>query len=174
MVSLSRFFGAQILYKIVLTLSKFSICRTYYRIFAISALFRRVLHLTQGIIISIGLAFTIGTVLQCKPIAASWGTTIEDRSCIAQKPWWMSFSIINILLDIWLLILPMPSTPKLQMIQLEKIGIYLIYCTGLFATATSIVRLTTLEVSAADPDPTCELPALSCCDHHDCETHRCL
>lgn len=148
------------MYKIVLTLSKFSICCTYYRIFAISILFRRVYHATQCIIVATGLAFTIGTVFQCTPVVAFWSTEIESASCIAQKPWWMSFSLINILLDILLLVLPIPSTWKLHMSLQEKIGICLIYCTGLFATATSIVRLTTLEAGASNPDSTCKLPYL--------------
>lgn len=96
------------------------------------------------------------------PVEAFWNPKIGNVFCIAQKPWWTSFSIIDILLDVLLLLLPMPLTSKLQTSLPEKIGIYLKYSTGLFVTATSIIRLTTLEASAADPDATCELSKLPC------------
>ncbi|KAF1995169.1 hypothetical protein P154DRAFT_380442, partial [Amniculicola lignicola CBS 123094] len=149
------FYGAQIVYKVVPTLNKISITCLYYRIFAVSAKsFRTACHITLAFFIATGLAFTIGTVFQCQPIAAFWDKTITGAKCFENEPWWISFAVIQILSDVWLMALPMRQVMKLSMTKTEKIGLCCVFSTGFFVTFASIYRATTLAASANDPDPT--------------------
>lgn len=134
-----------------------SVCQMYYRIFAVSSKsFRNSCHAVQAIIVSSGLAFTLGTIWQCRPIAAFWNTETADAWCFSQTPWWISFSVVQITLDFVLLGLPVKEVMKLNMTRVEKLGLTAVFCTGLFVTFTSIFRATTLASSARNPDPTCE------------------
>ncbi|KAF2014735.1 hypothetical protein BU24DRAFT_371479, partial [Aaosphaeria arxii CBS 175.79] len=149
------FYGAQIVYKIVPTLTKVSIVCLYYRIFAVSkSWFRTACHLMNGFIIASGLAFTIATIFQCNPIAAFWDKTISPAKCFKNEPWWISFSVIQIVTDFALLALPISRVFHLSMTKAEKFGLVLVFCTGGFVTFASIYRATTLASSAGDPDPT--------------------
>lgn len=151
------FYGAQIMYKIVLMLNKMAFCFMYYRIFSISSkTFRICCHLVMALIVSSGTAFIIGTVFQCSPISAFWDKTITNYWCFNQTPWWMTYAIVQILTDVILLCLPIREVLRLKMSKLEKAGLILVFCTGLFVTFTSIFRATTLAKSASDPDPTCK------------------
>lgn len=132
----------------------------YYRIFSISSKgFRWCCHVMQGVLISSGIAFVGGTIFQCRPIAAFWDKEIEGSWCIAQTPWWMTYAILQILLDVLLVFLPIYESLQLTITRLEKIGLILVFCTGLFVTFTSIYRATTLASSATNPDPTCKASA---------------
>ncbi len=135
----------------------------YYRIFSVSSkFFRNGCYFLQAVIVSSGVAFTLGTVWQCRPIEAFWDTTITEAWCFSQTPWWLSFSVLQILLDFALLALPIKEVTKLNMGKLEKLGLSAVFCTGMFVTFTSIFRATTLASSATDPDPTCKsLPTYS-------------
>lgn len=157
---LNRFFGAQIVYKIVLAFAKASICHTYYRIFHVSSSkFRIACHATQFVIVTSAIAFIVGTIFQCRPVRAFWDQSIADASCIDQTPWWMSFAIVQITTDVVILILPAKQVFKLQISRTKRLGILLAFCTGLFVTFTSIFRATTLASSATNSDPTCKYPA---------------
>jgi len=151
------FYGAQIAYKFVLTFNKMSICHMIYRIFNVSShRFRRTCHAVQAFIFVSGVAYIIGTFFQCTPVAAFWNKSIQHKWCFNQKPWWISYAALQILLDFVLLALPVRQVLKLQMSRLERFGLILVFCTGLFVTFTSIYRATTLAGSAANPDPTCK------------------
>ncbi|KAF2112844.1 hypothetical protein BDV96DRAFT_496939 [Lophiotrema nucula] len=149
------FYGAQIMYKIVLMLNKISVVCLYYRIFAVSAKwFRTACHCANAFIVASGMAFIIGTVFQCTPIAAFWDKSIVPARCFQNEPWWISYAVIQITTDVVLLALPIRQVFSLSMTRPEKLGLTLVFCTGLFVTTASIIRATTLAESAGDPDPT--------------------
>lgn len=86
-LSNDRFFGAQIAYKLVLCFEKMAVCAMYYRIFHRSSRrFRIACHLVQTLIVTSGLAFVLGTLLQCRPITGFWNPAIK-HVCIDQTPW---------------------------------------------------------------------------------------
>ncbi|KAF2797813.1 hypothetical protein K505DRAFT_297692 [Melanomma pulvis-pyrius CBS 109.77] len=150
------FYGAQIMYKVVLMLNKISMVCLYYRIFAISSKkFRIACHALNGFIIASGMAFIIGTIFQCTPISYFWDRRIPGGGrCFNNEPWWISYSVVQILTDVFLLVLPIQQVFTLSMTKTEKLGLSLIFGTGIFVTFASIYRATTLAMSANNPDPT--------------------
>ncbi|KAF2707419.1 hypothetical protein K504DRAFT_535920 [Pleomassaria siparia CBS 279.74] len=149
------FYGAQVMYKIVLMLNKISMVCLYYRIFAVSSSkFRMACHITNGIILVSGLVCIIGTIFQCTPISLFWDKSIEGGRCLNTTPWWMSYSVIQISIDVALLVLPVQQVLSLSITKAEKLGLSFIFGTGMFVTFASIYRATTLAISSNDPDPT--------------------
>jgi hypothetical protein len=62
-------------------------------------------------------------------------------------------SAFNIITDIWILALPIPTLRSIQRPNREKIALFLIFGAGTFATISSVVRLHTIYryTEAADP-----------------------
>ncbi|KAJ4983737.1 hypothetical protein SVAN01_10772 [Stagonosporopsis vannaccii] len=148
------FYGANIVYKVVLMFNKISIACLYYRIFAVSTnKFRVACHVMNAWIVASSLAFIIATIFQCTPVAAFWDRSVPFK-CFKNEPWWISYATTQILTDFALLLMPLPVIRKLSMGRTEKLGICLVFGTGVFVTFASIYRATTIAASASDPDPT--------------------
>ncbi|CAN9407712.1 unnamed protein product [Alternaria alternata] len=135
------FYGANIVYKVVLMFNKISVVCLYYRIFAITTKsFRIACHIMNAWVIITGFAFTIATVFQCTPIAAFWDKTISGARCFKNEPWWISYATVQITTDFMLLAMPFRRIIGLSMGRAEKLGVALVFGTG--------------GLSANDPDPT--------------------
>lgn len=148
------FYGANIVYKVVLMFNKISIACLYYRIFAISSSsFRTACHIMNAWIVASSLAFIIATVFQCTPVSAFWDRSVPFK-CFKNEPWWISYATTQILTDFALLLMPLPAIRALSMGRTEKLGVCLVFGTGAFVTFASIYRATTIAASASDPDPT--------------------
>lgn len=103
------FYGANIVYKVVLMFNKISITCLYYRIFAVSSnSFRIACHVMNAWIVASSLAFITATIFQCTPIAAFWDRSIPGFRCLKNEPWWISYASIQISTDFALLALPIP------------------------------------------------------------------
>ncbi|KAF3005814.1 hypothetical protein E8E13_008060 [Curvularia kusanoi] len=149
------FYGVNIVYKVVLMFNKISIACLYYRIFAVSRnSFRIACHVMNAWILMSSLAFIIATIFQCTPVAAFWDRSIPDFRCFKNEPWWISYATVQISTDFVLLLMPLPVIRRLSMGRTEKLGVCLVFGTGVFVTFASIFRATTIAASAKDPDPT--------------------
>jgi hypothetical protein len=62
-------------------------------------------------------------------------------------------SSINILIDIWILLLPIPTLLKVQRPAREKAALVAIFSLGVFSTSASIVRLHTVRIYTESQDP---------------------
>ena len=125
------FYGANIVYKVVLMFNKISIACLYYRIFAVSSRsFRIACHVMNAWIVSSSLAFIIATTFQCTPVAAFWDRSIPGFKCFKNEPWWISYATTQISTDFALLLMPIPQIMTLSMGRAEKLGICLVFGTG--------------------------------------------
>ena len=65
------------------------------------------------------IAYWFSTIIRmfflCRPLAYIWNKTIANGSCVNLPAVYLSVSIINLLLDVMVIILPMPMLWKLQM-----------------------------------------------------------
>jgi hypothetical protein len=125
------FYGANIVYKIVLMFNKISVVCLYYRIFAVSTKdFRSICHAMNAWIVASSMAFIIATVFQCTPIAAFWNRSIPGFKCFKNEPWWVSYATVQITTDFILLAMPIRQILRLSMSKAEKLGICLVFGTG--------------------------------------------
>ncbi|KAI1425496.1 hypothetical protein F5Y12DRAFT_714166 [Xylaria sp. FL1777] len=143
------YWWAEILYQIGLPLTRMSILFFYLRVFPQN-------HIRWASFALIGLnganliAFVVATIFQCIPVYGAW--TFWDGSfkghCNDLHPQSWIQAGINILLDILVIVLPLPSLAKLSASRGRKIRIIIMFALGFFITIISILRLRTLVVFA--------------------------
>ncbi|RHZ52698.1 hypothetical protein CDV55_103566 [Aspergillus turcosus] len=154
-IALKWFYGAQIVYKVVITVNKISFLCLYLRIF-IQPTFRRICYGGIAFLTAWGLAYILVTIFQCTPVAAFWDKTITHKTCVNSKAQWLSYAVINIVCDVLILAMPIYPVSKLHLARGKKIALAVIFGLGTFVCITSIIRTTTLAESASDKnkDPT--------------------
>lgn len=73
-----------------------------------------------GLIIAWNTGDIIGGLLVCRPLAKNWDLTIPGN-CGSQPAYYFAMGIINIITDVFLLILPMPYLYNLHMAMRKKL-----------------------------------------------------
>ena len=72
---------------------------------------------------------TVGaTIGQCIPISGSWDKTVKAQ-CINNDRFWVAYGIGNIITDVMVLVLPIPSILALKLNRRDKVllcGIFLL------------------------------------------------
>ncbi|KAF7533876.1 hypothetical protein G7054_g6682 [Neopestalotiopsis clavispora] len=81
------------------------------------------------------------TLFLCQPIAFNWDTTIAGGKCGNTLASWKSTGIVNIITDVIILLVPIPSLCKVQMALYKKLVLIGVFALGVFTTAVGIARL---------------------------------
>ncbi|KAK6219176.1 hypothetical protein LQW54_002425 [Pestalotiopsis sp. IQ-011] len=106
---------------------------------------------TQAIVVMWALATVLVTLFLCKPIAFNWDTTIAGGKCGNTLASWKSTGIVNIVTDVIILLLPVPSLCKVQMVLYKKLVIIAMFTLGVFTTAVGTARLVAIiNINQAD------------------------
>lgn len=93
------------------------------------------------------IALNVTTILQCQPVPFSWDKTLHGH-CINIKAFWYAQSGWNTLMDVIVLLLPVPLVVKLQMNRRGKLGLLFVFLLGAFVCITSIERMISLNFNA--------------------------
>ncbi|EGE85629.1 integral membrane protein [Blastomyces dermatitidis ATCC 18188] len=136
-------FVAQVLYKVILCLTKTSIVLLYLRVFYAQKSFRWTCYVLIAFNIVSGIAFIPPTIWQCSPVHAFWDRSVPHR-CIKNLANWLSYALINILTDVAILILPIRQVMHLQLRRNDKIAVIFVFALGGFVCITSIIRTTVI------------------------------
>ena len=145
------------MYKLVLALTKLSICFLYHRIFQRAGRgFKIALYSVMALITSYYLGAWITTIFQCIPVPATWVKSINGQ-CINVTLFFYVNAGFNILTDVCIILLPVPVIRALNLPGRQKILLCLVFAVGLIATATSVIRIFSLNVQAQGADPTWEI-----------------
>lgn len=139
---LEMYYYSEILYVIVIFMTKICICFFYLRIFPKKA-FRIRVFIIIGLSVACALVFTLVTVFQCTPIPGAWlkwdGTyETECRDVQKQALWAAIFSII---LDVATIFLPMTELWALNMSLRKKLGVMTMFATGVFVVVVQVLRI---------------------------------
>ena len=117
------------LYLTSVALPKMSILFLYLRI-----LTNRHARLTCYVLLwavgAIWLSFMIAFNLQCIPLAYQWDKTIPGGHCFHVDAFFKATSIPNIVTDIIMLILPIPTVLNLQTTTIRKLGLLFVFLVG--------------------------------------------
>ncbi|KAH7024497.1 uncharacterized protein B0I36DRAFT_352728 [Microdochium trichocladiopsis] len=137
-------------YYVLISLLKISILLFYLRIFP-SQGFRRVTWATIAVVSLYALAFLLAHILQCQPVSFNWtqwndpggrpGTGPKQGRCIDNIAVARSNAVISIVLDVWMLLLPLYKVRELNTSLKKKIAISAMFFVGTFVTVVSIIRL---------------------------------
>ena len=117
-MALKLFFIAQTPYKATVCLNKVAAILLYLRLFVTQS-FRISAFVVMAIVVGFSIGGICSTIWQCVPIAGAWDKTI-DAKCIDSDKFWVAYAVLNILTDVMVLGLPIPSIMRLQMSAREK------------------------------------------------------
>ncbi|TLS27361.1 hypothetical protein PpBr36_04219 [Pyricularia pennisetigena] len=86
--------------------------------------------------------FILVVCFQCKPLYYFWKgwDGITQGSCINRKAVPLAHGLVSIMLDIWILIIPLCLLPALRVSFWTKIGIASMFCVGTLTTIVSAIR----------------------------------
>lgn len=150
------FYVMQIMYMTHLPLLKTAMLLFFLRIFPDETC-KKLLRATIAVNALSGAAFVGVTILQCWPLQYAWerweGPAYQGRCVDVNIVGWVH-AAWNILLDFWMIFLPLKQVWKLQMHWKKKTGVVIMFGVGTFITVVSILRLQSLVDYANSDNPT--------------------
>ena len=115
---------AEILFAITITLVQLSFCFFYSRIFTlVSRKFTIALYTCGGLAIVVGLVNLFPTIFQCSPVAFAYDKSIPGGKCIQQRIMFVVEDVLLLVVDLFVVALPLPMIWGLQMPRAEKVAI---------------------------------------------------
>ncbi|KAF1964130.1 hypothetical protein BU23DRAFT_547903 [Bimuria novae-zelandiae CBS 107.79] len=146
-----------VLYFLQIALLKLSILLFLLRIFP-RPLTKRLLKATIAFNLLYGGAFVITGIFQCQPISFYWTSWDKNPAirgkCMNINALNWSNAVIGVVLDVWMLAIPLYEVFHLQLSLRKKISVVLMFFVGTFVTVISAVRLQSLVTFAASSNPT--------------------
>lgn len=112
----------QVTWAVAVTFIRASILALYIRIFRTKS-FRMTCYVVHGINAAFGAATILGACLICLPIAFNWDRSIPGGYCGDQKSLDLFIGVFNLLMDVIVVVLPMPVLWDLQMAAGKKVRI---------------------------------------------------
>ena len=126
-------YAGEIQYGIGIVLVKLAILALYRRMFPLAHVPRWWRACWWLLCVCSVLLFTptfVGIFHQCRPIAYFWNRTIPGGHCIDLLGLILGTGITNVVLDVMILILPLPVLSKLQIGKAKKIGLIGLFLVG--------------------------------------------
>lgn len=147
-------YAIQLTYNTVLTLVKCSIVSFYLRLATVDSTFRRLCKATIQFIAVLYVISQLVAIMQCLPIKANWDLTENiPKQCINTLVYYYTNAAINIIVDIWILVLPIKTLSGIKRPTRDKIVLLVIFGVGAFSCLSSIIRLYTVRIYAQSSDP---------------------
>ncbi|KAK1594576.1 CFEM domain-containing protein [Colletotrichum navitas] len=150
------FYIMEILYFAQVTLLKMSLLFFYMRIFSHNAPMRQLIWGTVAFNAVFGTTFIFLAVFQCSPISFYWTKWDQEHSgvCLNVNGIGWANAGISIILDCWMLGLPLSQISTLNLHWKKKISVALMFFVGTFVTVVSILRLQSLVQFEKSQNPT--------------------
>ena len=108
---------------------KFSILAMYRRIFTISQGFTRALIGVGIIVLGWMISVTTVQIFTCTPIEGAWNHAVAER-CIHQKKFYYGNAIANVITDMIMLLMPVPTVWRLNLSTRKKINVTAVFMLG--------------------------------------------
>ncbi|KAJ5650413.1 uncharacterized protein N7484_004136 [Penicillium longicatenatum] len=145
----------ELLYITCVAIVKICFLLFYLRIFP-SDRMRSVIKISCLVTICFGLTFLFGFAFQCSPVSYNWdGWDGEHKGmCVETNPLVVAAAAFNIVLDIWVIALPIPRVLTLQASMNTKLQVVFMFSIGFLITGVGIYRAIMLKLFAASTNPT--------------------
>lgn len=139
---LEMYYYSEILYLVVIFMTKISIGFFYLRIFPKKAFRVRVFAIV-GLSAVAATVFILVTIFQCTPVPGAWlrwdGT--YDAVCRDVQGQALWAAIVSIVLDVATIFLPMTELWALNMSLRKKLGVMTMFATGMFVVVVQVLRI---------------------------------
>lgn len=133
-------YALQILYTIIIHITKLSILYFYLQFFPFTVFprLRTAIYVTMGITVAMAISFSMVVTFQCTPIDSYWNKFDEgvdpaemaSWTCIDLSAYGYAGSALQILLDLWLMALPMPELLRLSLPIRKKLAVCFMFAVG--------------------------------------------
>ncbi|CAD6577297.1 MAG: hypothetical protein ASARMPRED_008203 [Alectoria sarmentosa] len=131
-----------LLFPIAICIIQLSILLFYVRVFTLrDARFKIALLVCAGLSVGVCVSQVLPTISQCSPIAYSWNKAIVGGHCINVHVMWIVQDILFLVLNIYVVVLPLPMVWNLQITRPEKIAISGMFLLGSFIAVVNLIRL---------------------------------
>ncbi|KAI4741389.1 hypothetical protein E4T50_08185 [Aureobasidium sp. EXF-12298] len=144
------FLSWNVLYVVLIHVTKASILTQYLRIFPTRTM-RRLTWLLFAALVPSVLWGVFASIFFCNPVRKIWLPMVPGK-CISTRTYWLSVSAVNIVLDFAVLALPMPVISRLKLPKRQKIALVGVFLLGFFTCAVSVVRLVLVHNAYARHD----------------------
>lgn len=133
------------LYFLQVTLLKLSLIFFYIRVFPAKEV-QRLLWGTVIFVVLWGFAFIVTAIFQCQPIHYFWvkWDGLHEGKCLNTNAIASSNAGISVVLDLWILGIPLWQLWGLKLHWKKKVAVALMFCLGTFVTVVSVLRLQSL------------------------------
>ena len=120
-----------ILYFLLITLIKLTLLFFFLRIFQ-KPVMRRLLWATIIFNVLWGFASALASAFECQPVSSYWMSWDNERpgKCVNINALAWSNAIVSIVLDVWMLALPLYEVFQLQLSWRKKIGVFMMFFVG--------------------------------------------
>ncbi|KAI1361837.1 hypothetical protein F5Y08DRAFT_313555 [Xylaria arbuscula] len=146
-------FAIELIYYTIVFCVKSSIIFMYHR-FAIWATFKKLCLVTNILLLTFYVVCIAATLGQCTPLEKAWDVTRTlPGTCINTTAFFYFTSGFNILTDVWILLLPIPTLRSLKISRHNRYVLFGIFGIGSLATAMSCVRLYSIHIYTLAKDP---------------------
>ncbi|KAI9713726.1 MAG: hypothetical protein M1812_006564 [Candelaria pacifica] len=146
------FYAAAIFYAPMAFFVKVALLTILTRVFAPYRKTLILIYVLIGLLMAYYIPALITKIRICMPISAYWRG--ERENCLDQGAIIMSDSIISVISDLAILVLPLPLTWSLQMPRKKKLRVIGLLGAGGLATAFSVYRLALIVSNGSSPDAT--------------------
>ncbi|RYP13069.1 hypothetical protein DL767_010942 [Monosporascus sp. MG133] len=98
------------------------------------------------------LVYALISIFACRPIYASWDlTAMHTATCVDKGKFFLAASIANVIMDLVILILPLPIVLPLQIPWRQKVSLMLLFATGSFVIIVAIYNcVLTIKLFSSD------------------------
>ncbi|KAI3392592.1 hypothetical protein diail_5466 [Diaporthe ilicicola] len=150
-------FALAITYTLAAMFIKTSIILLYIRVFSTTNKgFRLCIYFASFMTGCLAVTFIVVILSACQPMQFFWtkfdGTS--EGTCIDVSSFFIAFSIFNVSLDVFLLVLPIPQVLKLHMSARKKMIVCALMLLGIFACVAGMIRIYYVLVFAFAHDHT--------------------
>ncbi|KAI0846291.1 hypothetical protein F5Y00DRAFT_264672 [Daldinia vernicosa] len=134
-------YASTILYFTVAGATKMGVLVMYHRIFAISDVFRYQLFVVSALVIGWWFGCTVAALRKCKDLETGLNSTLNDpKYCINFNVYWMAAGVCEILLDTWILTLPLSVVLRMHYSLRQKFVVSGIFLLGAFSIGSGIAK----------------------------------
>jgi hypothetical protein len=122
------FLSWNVLYVVLIHVTKASILTQYLRIFPTRTM-RRLTWLLFAALVPSVLWGVFASIFFCNPVRKVWRPMVPGK-CISTRTYWVSVSAVNIVLDFAVLALPIPVISRLKLPMRQKIALVGVFLLG--------------------------------------------
>lgn len=120
--------GIAISYSSCVSFTKLSMLAMYLRL-SPDRVFRRAVYVLLAITSLYTIAYILMIIFLCRPVSAQWDLAITGK-CVDKSSLLMTLSIVNIVIDMAILLLPVGVIVPIQMPRMQKASLLVLFATG--------------------------------------------